>query len=138
MRGGAGSPPPPEVFWSFFLDDKTSAPDVFNSCSFIIRTHFETSLVMVCIVNGRYFLTVALKCTATKSLHWHRRSVCKTDLVAFVGREFWRHQAEKKGESIIRKKWWCECPKNNAQNQTFKWILAHDHQNHGQKHKTFM
>ena len=44
----------------------------------------------------------------------------------------------KKGESIIRKKWWCECPKNNAQNQTFKWILPHDHQNHGQKHKTFM
>ena len=29
-------------------------------------------------------------------------------------------------------------PKNNAQNQTFKWILPHDHQNHGQKHKTFM
>ena len=94
--GGAGTPPPPEVFWSFFLDDKTSAPDVFNSCSFIIRTHFETSLVMVCIVNGRYFLTVARKSTATKSLHWHRRSVCKTDLVAFVGRELWRHQAEKR------------------------------------------
>ena len=38
----------------------------------------------------------------------------------------------------MRKKWWCECPKSNAQNETFKWILAHDHQNHGQKHKTFM
>ena len=36
-----------EVFLSFFLDDKTSAPDVFSSCSFISRTHFETSLVMV-------------------------------------------------------------------------------------------
>ena len=98
--GGAGSPPPPEGFWCFFLDDKTSAPDAFNSCSFIIRTHFERSLVMVCIVNGRYFLTVALKCTATKSLHWHRRSVCKTDLVAFVGREFWRHQAKKKKRRV--------------------------------------
>ena len=31
----------------FFLDDKTSAPDVFNSFSFFPRTHFETSLVMV-------------------------------------------------------------------------------------------
>ena len=34
----------------------------------------------------------------------------------------------KKGESIIRNKWRCECPKNKAQNQTFKWILPHDHQ----------
>ena len=32
---------------NFFLDDKTSAPDVFSSCSFIPRAHFETSLVMV-------------------------------------------------------------------------------------------
>ena len=40
--GGGGCPPSPEVFLSFFLDDKTSAPEVF------IRTHFETSLVMVC------------------------------------------------------------------------------------------
>ena len=31
----------------FFLDDKTSAPDVFSSCSFIPGGHFETSLVMV-------------------------------------------------------------------------------------------
>ena len=30
-----------------FLEDKTSAPDVFSSCSFIPRAHFETSLVMV-------------------------------------------------------------------------------------------
>ena len=28
---------------SFFLEDKTSAPDVFSSCSFIPRAHFETS-----------------------------------------------------------------------------------------------
>ena len=31
----------------FFLDGKTSAPEVFSSCSFIPREHFETSLVMV-------------------------------------------------------------------------------------------
>ena len=30
-----------------FLDDKTSEPDVFSSCSFIPRADFETSLVMV-------------------------------------------------------------------------------------------
>ena len=26
---------------SFLLEDKTSAPDVFSSCSFITRAHFE-------------------------------------------------------------------------------------------------
>ena len=31
----------------FFLDGKTSAPEVFSSCLFIPREHFETSLVMV-------------------------------------------------------------------------------------------
>ena len=30
-----------------FLDDKTSAPEVFCSCSCISGAHFETSLVMV-------------------------------------------------------------------------------------------
>ena len=35
------------VFLSFFLGDKTSAPDVFSSCSFISRADFEMSLVMV-------------------------------------------------------------------------------------------
>ena len=38
---------PSEVFLSFFLDNKISAPDVFSSWSFISCTHFETSLVMV-------------------------------------------------------------------------------------------
>ena len=34
--------------WVFFLQDgKTSGPEVFSSCSFIPREHFETSLVMV-------------------------------------------------------------------------------------------
>ena len=28
-------------------DDKKSAPEVFSSCSFIPRAHFETSLVMI-------------------------------------------------------------------------------------------
>ena len=39
--------PTHKVFLSFFLEDKTSAPDVFSSCSFIPRADFETSLVMV-------------------------------------------------------------------------------------------
>ena len=30
-------PPSPKVFLIFFLDDKTSAPEVFCSCSFIPR-----------------------------------------------------------------------------------------------------
>ena len=34
-------------FWVFFLDDKTSVPDVLCSCSFILRAQFETSLVIV-------------------------------------------------------------------------------------------
>ena len=37
----------PKVFLSFFLEDKTSAPDVFSSCSFIPRADFEMNLVMV-------------------------------------------------------------------------------------------
>ena len=35
------------VFRSFILEDKKSVPDVFSSCSFIPRAHFEISLVMV-------------------------------------------------------------------------------------------
>ena len=38
---------PPKVFLSFFLGDKTSAPDVFSSCLFIPHTHFEISSLMV-------------------------------------------------------------------------------------------
>ena len=37
----------PKVFLSFFLEDKTQAPDVFSRCSFIPRANFETSSVMV-------------------------------------------------------------------------------------------
>ena len=36
-----------KVFLIFFLGDKTSALEVFCSCSFILRAHFETSLLMV-------------------------------------------------------------------------------------------
>ena len=50
-RGGGGGvvvdATPDKVFPSFFLEGKTSVPDVFSSCSFIPRAHFETSLVMV-------------------------------------------------------------------------------------------
>ena len=35
------------IFLGFLLGDKTSAPDVFSSCSFIRRVHFESSSVMV-------------------------------------------------------------------------------------------
>ena len=48
-RGGGGGCRPPKVFLSFFfLEDKnSSAPDVFSSCLFIPRAHFETSLMMI-------------------------------------------------------------------------------------------
>ena len=48
-RIGGWFPPLPEFFseFFFFLDDKTSAADVFSSCLFITRAHFETRLVMV-------------------------------------------------------------------------------------------
>ena len=39
--------PPHKVFLSFFQEDKTSVPGVLSSCSFIPRSYFETSLVMV-------------------------------------------------------------------------------------------
>ena len=45
--GGGGMPPPIRFFWIFFLEDKTSAPDVFSNCSFIPRAHFEISWGMV-------------------------------------------------------------------------------------------
>ena len=47
VQGGGGGVPHPWGFSEFFLNDKTSAPEVFCSCSFIPRVHFETSLVMV-------------------------------------------------------------------------------------------
>ena len=46
-QGGWMLPPPHTVFLRFFLEDKTSALDVFSSCSFIPPADFETSLVMV-------------------------------------------------------------------------------------------
>ena len=38
---------PCKVFLSFFLEDKTSVPDVFSCCLFIPGAHFERGLVMV-------------------------------------------------------------------------------------------
>ena len=49
MRGGGGG-------LSFFLEDKTSVPDVFSGCSLIPRAHFETSVVIVAMVT-RYDVT---------------------------------------------------------------------------------
>ena len=49
QEGGVDATPTPQkkVLLSFFLEDKTSAPDIFSSYSFIPRANFETSLVMV-------------------------------------------------------------------------------------------
>ena len=38
---------PSEVFLSFSLEEKRSAPDIFSRCLFISRVYFETSSVMV-------------------------------------------------------------------------------------------
>ena len=47
-EGGRGwMPLPHKVFLSFFLRDKTLAPEISSSCSFIPRADFETCLVMV-------------------------------------------------------------------------------------------
>ena len=46
-KWGGGDSTPQGIFLSFLLENKTSAPDVSSSCSFIPRTHFETSSVMV-------------------------------------------------------------------------------------------
>ena len=43
---GWGWIPHSEVFLSFILEDKTWAPDVFSSCSFISRAHLETRSVI--------------------------------------------------------------------------------------------
>ena len=46
-EGGGGLVAPPSEGFFEFLPGRTSAPDVFSSCSFIHRAHFETSLVML-------------------------------------------------------------------------------------------
>ena len=45
--GGGWLPPIRKVFLIFFIGDKTSAPYVFSSGSFIPHARFETSLAMV-------------------------------------------------------------------------------------------
>ena len=49
--GGGGAAdchaPTHKAFMIFFLEDKTSAPEVFCRCSFIPCAHLETSLVVV-------------------------------------------------------------------------------------------
>ena len=44
--GGCHPLPPLKVFLSFFLGGQTSAPEVFSSCSFIPRAHFESKSVL--------------------------------------------------------------------------------------------
>ena len=45
-EGGEGGCHPLRFFWFLFQGNKTSAPEVFCSCSFIHRAHFETRLLM--------------------------------------------------------------------------------------------
>ena len=45
--GGVDATPPYGFSEFFFLEDKTAAPVIFSSCSFTLRAHFETSLVML-------------------------------------------------------------------------------------------
>ena len=49
MKGGGGEGVPLRFFcfFFFFLEDETSEHDVFCSCSFILRAHFETKVLMV-------------------------------------------------------------------------------------------
>ena len=54
MGGGGVDGTLPPIRMSFFLENKTSAPEAFNSCSFIPRADFETSLVMVVAMVTRY------------------------------------------------------------------------------------
>ena len=47
VGGGTSWMPPPRVFLSFLLEDKTLASDVFDSSSFIPRAHFELHFLIV-------------------------------------------------------------------------------------------
>ena len=47
MGVGNGCHPSLRFFGCFSLEDKASATDAFSSCSFNLRAHFETILVMV-------------------------------------------------------------------------------------------
>ena len=46
-RGGWVDAIPSQVFLVLFLDDQASTTDVFCSCLFILRTYFDTRLVMI-------------------------------------------------------------------------------------------
>ena len=77
MAGGGGwgrLQPASEVFFIFFLDGKTSAPDVFSSCSFIPRAHFETSLVMV----SHYGYEICVISSMWSSHFWVKMNVFST------------------------------------------------------------
>ena len=52
--GGEWIPSASEVFLSVFLEDKTSAPDVFRNFSLIHREYFDTSSVMSVSMVTRY------------------------------------------------------------------------------------
>ena len=45
--GGRVDAIPSQVFLVLFLDDQASTTDVFCSCLFILRTYFDTRLVMI-------------------------------------------------------------------------------------------
>ena len=47
VGGGGVGAIPSQVFLVLFLDDQASTTDVFCSCLFILRTCFDTRLVMI-------------------------------------------------------------------------------------------
>ena len=54
LQGRSGGDTPLTVFLIFLVDDKSSAPKVFCSCSFILCVYFETSSVMAVTMVTRY------------------------------------------------------------------------------------
>ena len=67
---------PIRFFSVVILEDKTSAPDVFSSCSFIPCALFETSLVMVSCYGTRYDV-ISSRCS---NQFWEKIHVFSTSL----------------------------------------------------------
>ena len=89
-RGGGGRVrggwiPYSEVFLSFILEDKTRAPNVFSSCSFIPRAHFVTSSV----IRG-------LSYPGFRRIHFFPLGILKSDLWSQGRVEFtWKRETHK-------------------------------------------
>lgn len=65
-----------------FLNDETSAPEVFCSCSLITRSHFETSLVTAA---ARTFSLMPLsRCTSTDFLYTPLQTVFISEMFIMI------------------------------------------------------